>query len=155
MLFLFFTDAESQEIKNMQLNESADFLSQKLQKLPLDEVHRIEITRIPSEFYSIVALPPEALDHGWYKLTIYDLSVIRGDLKKALQATVVKETSEHSDLRWALFFFNKNGERLMSVYFNDGGRKGYINSTPVLFDSGLFSSMGLFKWMKNIPHSIF
>jgi hypothetical protein len=110
----------------------------------LERVKRIEIMHIPPHIESPIAIRREVIDQGgFYKIIIYGVDNIRASFEKAIRSVIIKEIEGGSDLRWALVLMDSQGNRLLSIYFNENGDKGYVDSTPVSFKGKLF------RWIKS------
>ena len=96
---------------------------------------RLEILYYPTWILTRTALSPERLE----KLSSYRISIrafqdakLRDDLISALERSAVKTTTQsEADYRWACIFYNADGTRLLTMYFDGFGTKGLINGAPV------------------------
>jgi sugar-specific transcriptional regulator TrmB len=113
----------------------------------LEKTKRIEILHIPESILTTRALDQEAIDKGYHhKLTIREINHLRKSFESAMRSTKATISDRNSDLRWGVMLFDAKGDRLIAIYFNSSGDRGYINSTPVSFSRNWFSE-NLFGWI--------
>lgn len=77
---------------------------------------------------------------------------------REITASVATLTVEPADsnslvLSWGVVFLGEGGSKLCSIYFDDSGERGFVNSTAVRFSSehkllGLFGTPSLISWIK-------
>ncbi|HET6216818.1 MAG TPA: hypothetical protein VFE27_07335 [Acidobacteriaceae bacterium] len=103
-------------------------------------IEQVEVLRIPPRVLTRTRVTPAMLERGYhYKLTIRDLrgGAYQPDLLAAVAATVVQPAEDMGDLRWGIIFFDTNGQRVASLYFDASGHRGAVDSTPVSFQGGI------------------
>jgi hypothetical protein len=112
-----------------------------------EAIDRVEILYFPERILTRTALTPEMLERQYrYKIEIRDLgaSPQRQQLLAALQGTVVVPSERPCDIRTAVLLYDKSGKRLLSLYFERGGKNGAVNDKFVSIDSTVYS------WAKSI-----
>ena len=110
-----------------------------------EEVQRVEILYYPERVLVRAALSPKKLEQLYqYKLEIRSVrqSAEWEQFRSLLGKTSVTPSGHGYDHRTAVLLFDQNGQRIASVYFDQFGRGGTINT-----DSG--SIMGdMYHWAK-------
>ncbi|HEY6183121.1 MAG TPA: hypothetical protein VIW67_12805 [Terriglobales bacterium] len=113
----------------------------------LEQVQRVEIRYFPERVLVRAALSPERLEQLYqYKLEIRDVreSAEWQRLPALLRETSVTPSGRAYDHRTAVLLFNKNGQRIASVYFDVFGTAGTMNG-----ESGTISG-GIYRWAKSL-----
>jgi hypothetical protein len=132
------------------------------------DIEKIEILHMRESVHPVVAVTPAKLERIADDKRYIDSAAFtrseREELERAIRATTAIN-GELSDLRWGVVFFNSQGERIVSIYFNAGGGKGYVvNGAPVYSWSAdldrynyivnaisvSFSNRGLYEWVSKI-----
>ena len=112
-----------------------------------EQVQRVEILYYPERVLVRAALSPERLEQLYqYKLEIRDVrqSAEWEQLRSLLGKTSVTPSGHGYDHRTAVLLFDQTGRRIASVYFDQFGRGGTMNS-----DSG--NIMGdMYHWAKSL-----
>lgn len=114
------------------------------------QVFKVEIVQVPGYVESPIRIDSKRLeDHFVYKVTIGDIrgNPYRTDLVAALKSLTTESRETPVDLRWGLIFYNEDGTRAGSIYFDRSGRHGAVNDEPMNFD-GIWSN-SLFNWLKD------
>jgi hypothetical protein len=107
-------------------------------------VARIDVLQFPPDILTRAGLSPQMLEEQYYyKLTIERR---RGAspwtrLTNALKSTSVEPDDVSGDLRWAVVFYSGDGKRIGAIYFDAGGRHGYVDKTRVSLKGDLLSSV--------------
>jgi hypothetical protein len=112
-----------------------------------EQVERVEILYFPERILVRAALTPERLEQ-WYKYKL-EMRDVRGSaewqqLLSLLRTTSVTPSEHGYDHRTAVLFFDQNGRRIASVYFDQFGRGGTINR-----DSGSITG-DMYPWAKSL-----
>jgi hypothetical protein len=116
-----------------------------------EQVQRVEILYFPERILVRAALSPERLEQGCrYKLEIRDAnqSTEWKRLLPLLRQISVESKARSYDHRTAVLFYDKDGKRIASVYFDGFGQGGTINGK-----SGQISG-GLYGWAKSLLKGI-
>src|SRR5208282_5162594 len=95
-----------------------------------EQVQRVEILYFPERVLVRAALSPERLEQLYqYKLEIRDVreSAEWQRLLPLLRETSVTPSGHSYDHRTAVLLFDKDGQRIASVYFDQFGEGGTIN----------------------------
>jgi len=97
-------------------------------------VERLEIFYFPEDINTTVAVTRERLESKyWSKTTIasFQESEFRNTLLRELQRSSLKQrANSSSDLRWGCVFYDSNGDRVLSIYF-DKFADGFINDIAI------------------------
>jgi hypothetical protein len=97
-------------------------------------VERVEILYYPERILTRAALTPERLERLYkYRVEIREFpeSVQRERLVPALREASFSPSGRSYDLRTAVLLFDKSGNRMLSLYFDRGGKNGVVNREPV------------------------
>src|SRR4051812_46999245 len=116
-----------------------------------DRLQRVEILYFPERILVRAALSPERLEQLYhYKLEIRDArqSAEWQRLEPLLSETSVMRSERGYDHRIAVLFFDRNGNRIASAYFDAFGRAGTINGV-----SGTIAG-GMYRWAKSLLKGI-
>ncbi len=91
------------------------------------------------EYYGRVT--EDTMQKGWYyKTTIRKIyGEPREGLIHALSTETVWQYDQKADLRQAVLFYSDDRTLIGAVYFDEGGSRGSVNGTSVLFDGKVFS----------------
>lgn len=115
-----------------------------LTALNSDKVSRIEILQIPPRILYRTRVTPEVLEKDYYfKLTmryVHDSDQF-GRLVSGLKSMSVEPRSKPADLRWGVVFYSRDDTRIGALYFDQTGKDGAVDGTPVSFDGTLFKSI--------------
>jgi len=115
-------------------------------------IERILIVHIPYDVHFPVALSPTSLeDWAFFKLMVYepkDRNITR-ELFARVENLNGTPSQEQQDLRWGFIFFDRKGERISSIYFNQF-HTAVINGTNVILSSDDIS-----KWASRTFGSVF
>ncbi|HED5889265.1 TPA: hypothetical protein R5S02_004519 [Salmonella enterica] len=106
---------------------------------------RIDIICIPSSVESVMRINQEALEKSFfYKISMREIAATYywDDLINELNSTEVGVINDLKDLRCGVTFY-KGEVKIVSLYYDEKGRCGAINSTPVVFKGGLYD------WIRN------
>ena len=98
------------------------------------ETAQLEVLYFPKEAETYVALNPDILEKTWsYKITFrkFQHSPIKDDLIAAIENSSIIQTNVTGDLRWACIFYNTNSVRVLTMYFDAAGNKGFIQGKSV------------------------
>jgi hypothetical protein len=114
-----------------------------------EQVQRVEILYFPEHVLVRAAFTPQRLEQLYkYKLEIRDA----GDspqwkrLVPNLHKTVLSPSTRSHDHRTAVLLFDKNGQRIASVYFDQFGTGGTINGESGGIDGSMYDwAKGLLK----------
>src|SRR5262245_48138246 len=102
------------------LQTSTNSLGSKLARMTDRNVDHIDVMYFPEEVETIVTLTPEKLEERyWTKITIrrFSESNFRSALVQVLgQKKPTLRKGGSADLRWACIFYDRNGERMVSIY---------------------------------------
>jgi hypothetical protein len=110
-------------------------------------VDRVEILYFPERILTRTGLTPEMLERQYrYKLEIREFGecLQRQELVKALQGSTFLQGDRQYDLRTAVLLYDKDGKRILSLYFDQSGRRGMINRDPAS------TSSDVYRWAKSM-----
>jgi hypothetical protein len=99
--------------------------------VPTDRIYALDFT--PSRLDSAATFCLSIIEPQQLKLT--------ADLLSTIKKASAQPSREDLAVRWGFIFLTRQGERVFSVYVHRLGKNGFINGTPVTFDSN-----ALFKW---------
>ncbi|MDR0563869.1 MAG: hypothetical protein LBG78_02880 [Azoarcus sp.] len=121
-------------------------------------VERIEIIHLQYSVLTRTSVTPEMLEKFYsYKLNMDSSGVYfyLPSFIKALDKTSINktETEYGFDSRWGILFFDAKNERIASIYMDGFMVNGYINLSPVSFNSN--PNEGLVWWLKENFSSVF
>jgi len=100
-------------------------------------VTRLEIIYLPKWIETPVPVLPRQLEGaGYYRISIehFDESKLKRDLLSVLESSDMKQATApdwEPDCRWGCVFYNQAGVRVLGMYFDAAGVKGWIGKTPV------------------------
>jgi hypothetical protein len=97
-------------------------------------IDRLEVVHMPNDVESPVRVTPEALEKCYYfkmEFREFFVSQFREELASDLAASVLRSTAEEGDLRWGCIFYDEEGRRVLTMYFDSRGRFGSINGVLV------------------------
>jgi len=95
---------------------------------------RLEVLWVPKQKLTRMDLTPQLLERTGNRKTndsAFQRSDLKGMLIDALQHADIRQGSDPGDLRWACIFYDRQGARVLTMYFDGEGTKGLIQSTPV------------------------
>jgi hypothetical protein len=95
-----------------------------------EAIDRVEILYFPERILTRTALTPEKLERQYqYKIEIRELgaSPQRQQLLAALHGASIVPSGRPCDVRTAVLLYDKSGKRLLSLYFERGGKNGAVN----------------------------
>jgi hypothetical protein len=99
-------------------------------------IRRVEILRLPDEVLTRTNVTPEALRSiASYRVTFNE--GFESTFGSLLSETSLKTSTQRSDLRWGVLFYDGSGQEVGSIYVDKFGEKGYLNKEAVLFSSNL------------------
>jgi hypothetical protein len=120
-----------------------------LESIPISRAKRIEVIHMPVDVLTQTNVSPDMLESGYfYKMIIRETGSMN-NLLDALKNTRIKTVSRESDLRYGVILFDHEDNRLASIYLDRSGRFGYIDSTLVSFENGIFGA-SLHKWLNKM-----
>lgn len=135
VFFLFFilcSAAFGQVVQKQ--STAADTIQTELTKASATNVDRIEIFYFPEDVETEFAITPFGLERGcWEKIVIREFhqTDFRLTFLQALAESDIKKRDDGpSDLRWGCVFFDSNGNRILSIYFDQLGH-GQINGIQI------------------------
>jgi hypothetical protein len=101
-------------------------------------IERIDVFRLPKTYESLASAQPEDVEAFWrYKMVIRNPPASQQKLiGTAFAAADVSPSDRASDLRWGIVFYSPRDRRIGSLYFDESGRRGAVDRTPVLFAPG-------------------
>ncbi len=111
------------------------------QKLVDEEIDQIEILHIPANVKTYCNVTPEHLQKDFfYRLTIRTNPnrSLEKELVEALKTFKVQPSSEGTDLRWGIIFYDHKMRRVGAIFFGRVGSKGVIGSTDMHCNNSLF-----------------
>jgi hypothetical protein len=112
-----------------------------------EAIDRVEILYYPEHILTRIALTPEMLEQQYqYKVEVREFvaSTQRQQLVLALREISLTPSSRSFDLRTAILLYDKSGKRVMSLYFDRGGKNGVVNRETVS------TSDGVYRWAKSL-----
>lgn len=102
-------------------------------------IDRIEIFRLPKGYENIKQVQPEDLESLLhYRMTIREVLPLKQDLIARALATAKDRTW---DLRWGIVFYWPKDRRIAALYFDETGRYGSLDKTPVSFAKDFFRQL--------------
>jgi hypothetical protein len=99
-------------------------------------ITRVEILRIPDDVTTRTSVTPEALR----SIASYKVIFCEGfepTFSALLSETSLKRSSQRSDLRWGILFYDASGREICSMFVDRFGENGYLKEEPVVFGSNL------------------
>jgi hypothetical protein len=111
------------------------------EKLVHGEVEQIEIVHIPAEVLTGNRVTPDVLEKAFHdKLTIRCIRrrVFEKGLAEAMKSLKVQPTTQGTDLRWGIIFFDRDDQRIGAIYFGRVGNSGAVGNTPMSCNNSLF-----------------
>jgi hypothetical protein len=118
-----------------------------LGNVKMSDIKKIEIIHMPFNLLTRSHVSVDMLENSYYyKITIRNIDGDMAYLEKALQSTKINMSDKESDLRSGVILFDAQGDRIVSIYFDKSGSRGYLNSTPVSFNTNIMKT-GLSKWV--------
>jgi len=99
-------------------------------------IKRVEILRLPDEVMTRTSVTPEALR----SIATYKVVFNRGfesTFGSLLSETLFKRSSQNSDLRWGVLFYDNSGQEIGSIFVDKFGQNGFVNKETVRFTSNL------------------
>jgi hypothetical protein len=117
-------------------NAAQDSMQALSSLLKAGTVRRVEVLRLPDEVMTRTNVTPEALR------SIASYKVIFNEGFESTFGSLLSETSfttstQRSDLRWGVLFYDASGQEVGSLFVDKFGEKGYLNKQAVLFGSNL------------------
>jgi hypothetical protein len=111
------------------------------------EIGRIDIMQIPENELMTIAVSRAVLDgsctNKYSALGPFIPSRVR-NISKVLKTSTVKVIEDRmADLRWGVVFYGLHNERVLSLYLDGGGVRGYVDESNVLFNDNLY------KWLNS------
>lgn len=99
-------------------------------------VKRVEVLRIPDDVLTRTSVTPDVIR------TIASYTVIFNDGFEPTFASLLSETSferssQRSDLRWGVLFYNTSGQEIGSLFVDKFGENGFVNGETGRFSSNL------------------
>ena len=110
-------------------------------------IERVEILYYPERILTRTALTPEMLERQYqYKVEIRDFaaSIQRQQLVTAVREASVSPSNGSYDLRTAVLLYDKNGKRMLSLYFDQSGGNGVVNRESVSTNDAVY------RWAKSM-----
>lgn len=103
-------------------------------------IERIDVFRLPKGYESLTSVQPEDLESFWhYRMTIREIPPSKQELiARALGTANFHRSDRTWDLRWGIVFYWPKDRRVASLYFDETGRYGSVDKTPVSFASDFF-----------------
>jgi hypothetical protein len=110
-------------------------------RLDAAAVSRIEICRMPPWLETPMRVSGESLLErcGPCRVEITDDWLDKTKLSDVLYNTAVRKATTDPDARLALAFYNRNGERMATFYFDSSGEVSDYNNTAVKVRGKLFT----------------
>lgn len=105
---------------------------------------RVDIIYIPSGMESVMRIDQVGLENSYlYKISMRQIKATRywSTLLKALNETKINKAYKLKDLRSAIFIYYQN-KKIVSIYFDESGNYGAVNSIPVEF-----MGRGVYDWV--------
>jgi hypothetical protein len=101
-----------------------------------ERIRKVEILRVPDGLMTRTSVTPDDMR------ALASYSVIFNDdfestLSSTFSETSFKRSSQSSDLRWGILFYNASGHEIGSVFVDKFGKYGYVNKETVQFGSNL------------------
>lgn len=110
-----------------------------------DGITRVEIVYFPERISTRSSLTPEMLERLYeYKVEVRDVSESKQfpALVAALRGTLAVPENRLSDVRTGVIFFDKSNKRLLTLYFDQFGKNGFVNGEPVSMNNDVY------RWAK-------
>jgi hypothetical protein len=108
------------------------------------DIERIDVLRLPKSYRSFVAVRPEEMEKDWfYRMTFRELRPPKEKLiAEALNLARITRSDREWDLRWAIVFYSRSGQRrIAALYFDETGRHGSVDRTPVSYAPEFFNRL--------------
>ena len=100
-------------------------------------ISRVEILRVPDYILFSVGLTPARLERSAeYSVTLKNSSAFELAMTKLLAGMFVKESTNSSDVRWGVLFFDESGKEVGALFVDQFGR-GMVNTEKVVFSPNL------------------
>jgi hypothetical protein len=118
-----------------------------------EAIARVEILYFPERFETRAGFTPARLEQAYqYKIEMRGFAAIKEhkEFATALNETVFSPSHGSYDLRTAVLVYDRGGRRLLSVYFDQGGRNGVVNTQPFSRSGYVSSNFALYQWAKSI-----
>jgi len=111
-------------------------------------VRRVEVLRIPDDVLTRTSVTPNVMRSiASYKVVFNEgFEPTFGSL---LSETFFKRSSQGSDLRWGVLFYDAKGQEVNSIFVDHFGEKGYMNGEAVLFGTNL--AKRLLQIVRDLP----
>ncbi len=61
------------------------------------------------------------------------------ELGTLLKTASINPDSSHGDMRWGFVFYNWEGKRIAGLYFDNAGRRGAVDDSPLLWEAGVLT----------------
>lgn len=123
-------------------------------ELAAREIVAIDILAISQSSFTGIAITPESIQKNFhYKLELRNagMNLYRKSLVEVLGGVSLTDTTENSDIRWAIIFYNAKMEALSTIYLDKVGNVGIVNGHSVRLSSPLFRR-SLLAWLTtNFP----
>jgi len=136
-LFLFSLNSDISARDVPKPNENIVDVTQLLRS---DKVRQLEIIYFPEEVATRTRLTSEMLEKQWrYKVVINELqsAPFKRRILAAAEASTFKRTDVRSDLRLGCFFYDEQGNRLLSFFSDATGKVGVLNDELVVSNGRL------------------
>jgi hypothetical protein len=117
-------------------NAAQDGMESLRSLLKAGTIRRVEILRIPDETMTRTSVRPEDLRSiASYKVIFNE--GFESTFGSLLSETSFNRSSQNSDLRWGVLFYNASGEEVGSMFVDKFGENGVVNGEHVRFTSNL------------------
>jgi hypothetical protein len=97
-------------------------------------ITRLEIVHLPRWIMTYMDVSPQMLEEiCFYRISIQELEEAKlwGELISAVASSPIRRTTSEADCRWGCIFYDEDDSRVLTMYFNGFGSKGFIDETPV------------------------
>ena len=134
----FCNDCGPKNSPDAQAKQRLDVLAQAALK---GDIQTVEVLHIPSYIESPVPITIGGLNAGWLRRATIK-SPVRDRLAKVLGSdSPLRGGAPPTDIRWRFSFYSTSEERIGDLYFDRDCRLGYVDDSPVSFQSGLLNEL--------------
>ena len=104
--------------------------------LKAGNIRRVEILRIPDDVMTRTSVTPEVIRSiASYKVIFND--GFESTFGSLLSETAFNRSSQNSDLRWGVLFYDNSGQEVGTIFVDKFGENGFVDKETVRFSSNL------------------
>ena len=98
-------------------------------------VVKVKVLHLPDNMLTRVAVNPQALRSMASITKTFDQNIEK-TFDPVLADISAKRENHEPDLRWGVFFYDKQDHQVASIFVDKFGQHGYLNNETVSFDAG-------------------